>query len=364
MKDCLIWIGQSYATVNDYVSEAARRGCCRQVPYWPSWAKEGTRVFLAHRGDRRRSNEGVIFGYFDLKGVDVVLSQKDCDEYKKITAEASAATVDGSYNLKEFWSSANGRNNLKKFDQFWRKKLPRNRLPFKRRPIKAQMNSQEAEDDSIINFLLGFLISCERRPKTDEHFGYGISTDQTALEEARDCAPDGLRTGPDKADTYIIIDSKRRRKKAGPSFYFVDSLTRWIDEAFCKWLKKEIQKAIRRATSRIDDKAVRVVRADYLAQQRDSAASEWRRRNRQRGVREFEEVLKNAAKLRHGSRILPQHTSFTGRRGAMVLFAKPYPFFRKSPQAAFRGVMRVDGDQLLDRVSKGGKKRARIALRH
>lgn len=72
--DSLLWIGSRY-TIPRFVHEAMERGCCRKVPSRPAWLAEGGRhrVFLAHQDDLSHQH-GVIFGYFELAGVDEVIS--------------------------------------------------------------------------------------------------------------------------------------------------------------------------------------------------------------------------------------------------------------------------------------------------
>ena len=85
--DALIWIGQSYTGIlcdqnncyripytrrtRCYVHEAAKRGCCRKIPFFPKWATpRRTRVFLAHRDAQQQASRGVIFGYYDLAWIE------------------------------------------------------------------------------------------------------------------------------------------------------------------------------------------------------------------------------------------------------------------------------------------------------
>ena len=38
--------------------------------------------------------------------------------------------------------------------------------------------------------------------------------------------------------------------------------------------------------------------------------------------------------------------------GELVVFKRPFPIFEKAPQAAFRGICRIDGDKLIDQIKK------------
>jgi hypothetical protein len=73
--DGLIWIGNApgkYRTVDEFVKEAALRGCCRQLPFIPKWVVPGkSKIFLVHRDNHKLSSRGSIFGYFVLYKLEV-----------------------------------------------------------------------------------------------------------------------------------------------------------------------------------------------------------------------------------------------------------------------------------------------------
>lgn len=100
--DCLIWIGRSYPTVQDFVAEARLLGCSRKVPCWPAWLRQGSRIFLAHHADAEGPAQGVVFGYYRLGGVDVILRRKDYERYR---AASPAERV-------EFWGKTRPRGGL------------------------------------------------------------------------------------------------------------------------------------------------------------------------------------------------------------------------------------------------------------
>lgn len=89
--DYLIWVGESYSRVlcgskkstcaipfkkgtsDCYIHEAEWRGCCRKVPQIPPLAITGrTRIFLAHKDRLQKKEQGRIFGYYILKGIEVI----------------------------------------------------------------------------------------------------------------------------------------------------------------------------------------------------------------------------------------------------------------------------------------------------
>lgn len=80
-NDILMWIGYAgYPTIEDFVSEADRRGISKRISRVPKNLELGkTRVFLAH--DEGVKGDAVIFGYFTVEKVEVLVEEeKDLDE--------------------------------------------------------------------------------------------------------------------------------------------------------------------------------------------------------------------------------------------------------------------------------------------
>jgi len=263
--DCLVWVGRSYPTIADYIKEAETRGCCRQVPSWPSWITPGvSRVFLAHHGNSNDPGKGVVFGYYAIAGVDVIVPP-------------------GSGPLK---TPAQINHSLRSW--------PVNPPP------------------QVPNFPVPG--------------GFAISTIQTELEEARDCPPDGLRLSPKKARGHR------------PALYLVDRLERAIAERFRDWLTLELRGLSGSAKSR------------KLEVLRSVAASKTRNRKRQAGHPEFIRIM--AAEARRTRCRVPRGTPRATVHGALVVFHPPYPSFERRPVAAFRGLIRIDGRDLLEQIKR------------
>lgn len=263
--DCLLWIGRSYPTIADYIKEATRRGCCRQVPAWPSWVVPGvSRVFLAHHGTSRDRARGEIFGYFILAGVDVIVP-----------------------------------------------------------PGCPPLETPEQINIRIRSWPVNPPPSIPRVPLPG---GFVISTVQTELEEARDCPPDGLRISPKKAPGHR------------PALYFVDRLERAIADRFQKWLTAELRDASGKGGK--------------LSMLRKLAKSTTRKRRRQAGHPAFIDIM--SAEARKVRDRVPKHlVGHATTHGALLVFRQPYPFFERKPIAAFRGFIRVDGDDLLRQITSG-----------
>lgn len=332
--DCLIWVGQSYRTVAAFVKEAQRRGCCRQVPGWPSWIMPGkTRVFLAHHDGRGKASEGVIFGYFVVGGVDIVMRPSDCAEYKKIWASVNSLTDGGPVPLGHpFWNSEEGMKCAQQMLDFWRKrgvKLPF-RLPPSGKVPKSPSSGARHAANQLWNFLVDLLVSCEPNYRSPHGGGLGISTDFTAFEETRLCGEDGLRIGPVRHHS----SHRKSRNNGRPAVYLVDALTRAVDEAFCKLLKEVLKQKKTRSSG--------------------TKSGKRSRQNRPPGSLDFQKAIKSA---RHDLG-LPADS----RKGKLTLFAQPFPAFKRFPQASFRGVLRVAGDELLQRIEESGHVRVPLVV--
>jgi nucleoid DNA-binding protein len=145
-------------------------------------------------------------------------------------------------------------------------------------------------DGDVVDFIVDLLLGCEN----DD--GYGISTDQGDLEEDRLCGD----------------------RSTHGALYFVDDLAREIDEALCELLKELLK----------DD-----------------------RRPRRRRRSHFDEVVEQArSTLREETTVPKELADIAEPRGRLVVFKRPYPTYGHIPQAFFRGLLRVEGDELLRQI--------------
>jgi DNA-binding protein HU-beta len=318
-KDCLIWVGQSYKTVGSFIKEAEKRGCCRKVPFWPSWAIPGeTRVFLAHPDGSERTDQGSIFGYFYLYGVDIILNQKDIDTYK---------------GLIERHRQTRARSDLIQLIQFWSKKFPRGGLPVN----FSSSTSSDGDDDALIDFLLDVLISCETEPSPNGGGGYIISNDQTTLEEGRLCSEE---VGGVRRIIFRVSDEEIYR----PPLYFVDVLTRTIDTFFCDLLKELIKELLKKGECETKEECFEKLEKIAAIKGADGC---------RRGIDQVQAALQKVSEMKREWVIPPKgmkdHVEI---HGALITFKEPYPVYRRMPQAAFQGIERIDGDNLLKKIAE------------
>jgi nucleoid DNA-binding protein len=301
-SDCLLWIDGPYKTAAQFFSEAESRGCCRRMGTWPSWARPGkTRVFLAHRDGHRRTDTGSIIGYFTLAGVGVLFKPEDYHEY--------GALVD------DYRAASEGKADPEPLLDYWRAE--------KRKPPRGVPGGSLAHDDDfLVDLIVDFLVDCGRAGS-----GYAIPLDLASLEAERVCGA--------RSDDGAI--------------YFVDELARDIDSRFCKLLETLIEEALNDRPKR--DRAK--VRRDVVKALKKRLV---RSKGRSTGIAEFGEAVERSAARRRSVTPIPRPLAGIAKRlGGLVVFESPYPSFRRVPQAAFRGYLRVDGDELLVRIGTRAK---------
>ncbi len=317
-RDCLDWVGKPYS-IASFAAEAETRGCCRKVSGWPRWLEPGkSRVYLAHRGRLKPAEKGVIFGYYDLAGADVVMSP--------ITGAESLLLGEGpggKDDLREFWeaelstSLGSGRSDGRK--------RPRSRPdPYR---------------DDLIDFIVDLLIDCSQ-PPLPVPGGKMVSTFQSSLEAARCCGfrPGGEVAPGDRSDADFWWSQTS-------AVYLVDGLTRGIDESFCELLKKLIKDAVKEAGKSLE--AIKSLHRNLLAEAEGRPA----RSGRRRGAKVFDQALEQAVAKGGFTPTVP--SGLEGHchlQGALVLFDPPYPTYHQRPSASFRGYQRIDGDDLLNQI--------------
>jgi len=95
--DLVMWVGGSYYTIESYIKEANRFGCCKRIAGLPQDIVVGkSRVFLVHDvsdWDRRQKKKGLprLFGYFTINGILVVGAEELMKKEGVQVISASAA---------------------------------------------------------------------------------------------------------------------------------------------------------------------------------------------------------------------------------------------------------------------------------
>lgn len=328
-NDCLIWVGQSYPTISDFLNEVKSRGCCRKVPFWPAWARRGqTRVFLAHHDGLAAPDRGVIFGYFPLGGVDIVFTPEDNEDFAAVLDSCRAAN--GDLESPAHWESEAGTRCAELMIGFWRQRAPDDPLPFKLQDWKSDL-------PDFIHFFLDLFVHSDRGDGLGS-CALPLSTQQTALEEPRFCPLEGVRLAP--------------ARSGRPSFYFVDHLARWIDRTFHALLEARVARALEDGEHRTRCECFEALAAGLQAAHDG---------DRGRGLPEYQEaVARAAARLASLEELAaPVLRPYERRCGTMVMFKPPYPFYKSIPHASFRGLVQIDGDELLRQIERSRRYRSK-----
>jgi len=363
--DYLIWIGQSYSSVlcrrkkstcanpfievssHCYIHEAEWRGCCRKVPLIPKLAITGrTRIFLAHKDGLRNKELGRIFGYYILKGIEIIKGvsrplSMPMQNFKMITTPHGMVVRGEGWNGKKLETS----------------KVIDDRLPMlEPRPEceEGAIKEKECSDGSFITTHVcvdgnwkktnakcddnGEEDGCENGAfqfQSCNGGGYVISHvcvngkwEKTDAECPKPNPPEQTMFEPERACSLRL---KPR------SIYLVDALARDITANFKYNLK--------------DDGLIE----DYMNAKTELEKEEFIKRGRKLFV---DSVTNVKLKRNIYTKIPEELTNRAELQGEFVLFNKR-TIFEKYPSASFRGIMGIDGDKIIEQVSKG---KARIDI--
>lgn len=339
--DFLIWVGQPkklsayaekvngearvvgpprYKITNGYIKEAMELGCCRRIRQLPSWAVPGkSRVFLVHRGPHKEPDKGSIFGYYVLKRIEFIAQQKGPDPLEQYR-DKSPWSDKYREEFKKGVESCRGSDDEKacimdKYPERLKDNLLRDvcreRIKFSGRPSKKY---KDPFDELIDEILKEFMKKCwEELMERMDNDDYAIVTREQALMAA------GLGC------------SKREVPGAA---YLVNALFGETTDAFheklYRWLEQEgphMYPGVSREKliEKLEETESKIIYPEE-------------------GIELFREAKREVHELRKLE------------VGELVLLDKPYPSFQRYPSAAFRGYFRIDGDKLLDRINKGGKR--------
>lgn len=394
-----------------YVHEAERRGCCRKVPFKPEWMEPGkSRIFLAHRDDQKAHSKGRIFGYFVLAGVEEVapartiplLLSRDVRQVggdpgtgdlmlrvfradlgtELSNAKIEAVSETGDRLVVEGTTGKGGGyliSNLpvKRYELTVstpgyeagttpgicvteKRKLSLDIYVTPRKPREKDKLTRKCWDGSMIVthvFLKGRWVktdeTCPPIPKLPRPPKRRVILqncwDGSEIVVARWEGGQWVSTGakcpkfpvwpepghPDDeppVDENIFEEHRDCSLRLKPrGIYLMDALAKEISTAFhCAPKLRRIQR-------------------EYLR-----AKSDTERLNITIGARHVFNVLVNdiLRDRRRKTCIPPGLSRWTEPRGELVLF-KDWPVLERKPQAAFRGLLRIDGNRLIERIKQG-----------
>ena len=359
--DYLIWVGKSYlrvlcskqptcaipfnnGTSHCYIHEAEWRGCCRKVPQIPPLAITGqTRIFLAHRDRLKKSEQGRIFGYYILKGIEVIKGvskplSMPMQNFREIK------TPQGMVMKAQCWDGS----------RIETSKIIDERSPMLEPCPECEEGAKKEKKCADKTFITTHMCVDGYWKKTTEK-----CDDDNGVEE--ECEDGKLKFQPcdkSKVISHICIDGEwvetraecpkpntpeqtmfeteracSLRLKPG-SIYFVDALTSDITAQFRENLKTENIKENYLKAKTESEKEALIIKGRKLFI--DTVDEVKRKRNI---YTKIPEELANKAKL----------------RGEFVFFNNK-TVFEKYPSASFLGILKIDGDKIIEQVSEGKSK--------
>lgn len=298
LTDLVTWVGSgAYPTIEDYITEANSRGCCRRMPYLPGWVIPGkTRVFLVHQGDQPKNGDtGVLFGYYTLNRIQYV------------RPGPALVLFGGGHDLRDYhpvWVHPRRPSPHTIRQHFGHWVLEKEYIIIKKREPEDPLDALlETLWDELLDWLL-------------ENLTEQVPDWMIEWEPGRMCGDRG----------------------EGAPYYMDDRAAEYYD-----WLKDFIEWLLEEDEEESDGEIVKV-------------RYHWHDVEGER-VKVDVQVPPAHRRLRKGfspnGRVcvdcLPKTWSHDVH--GLVLFEKPYPIYHRPPKALFRGFDRVDGDALLARVT-------------
>lgn len=318
--DFIVWIGQTkvYKSIDDYIKEAERLGCCRRIPQVPSWAvPEKSRVFLVHRGNHKALNRGSIFGFYILKRIEIITGKQGPDPVKR----NKGRILWSNKYYEELKEAANG-NKVEK-------KLKRNFLrDISTGKIDLGYEEPEVGDDDKIDRIRKLLKNIleevwnEYKEWLESEYYKIVPTEQSEMAGGLGCS---------------------RRTTPG-AVYLVDTLASEINDAFHRKLYEWLaEKGKEQHPGKSREQLLEILKK-----------TENKAIYPEEGVSLFRDAHKEVLTKRAPERVIPDPLKGKAHsRGELVVFDKPYPIFQRSPYAAFRGYFRINGDQLIKQIIDG-----------
>lgn len=377
--DAILWIGQSYSEIlcdqnlgliseycyikgmrkhRCYVHEAEMRGCCRKIPQRPVWLVPGkSRMFLMYRDESSRER-GLLFGYFVLRRFEHIVnkdygklfaSRESIPWVEEVCQEIISTVLEKieTARIVEIRGCHRGfiESTLRKeFEKHWKKGLRGHLIrrkgydvTIRPRPTKKPQwpsSDDELLDEELTDFLEDLLEDAIQEwvdERIKELSSKGFDPEKYPWPEA-----DDDHENASNGDVLVLRNEANyeeprycsKRLKVG-SIYAVDALTAAITDAFVQELSGKRPTTIK-AGEDLFRETLKRVRQQY-----------------QDGT-----LTKLDARIQDHAEI----------RGELVVFKRPYPVFERKPRAAFRGLLRVDGDKLLEEVAKHYQLLPRIGI--
>lgn len=349
--DALLWIGNApgkYQTANEFVKEAQLRGCCRQLPFVPSWTKFGkTKVFLAHRDKHKTPKRGSIFGYFVLHRIEIIMDNQFVQDLREKQKTNSLWPCD----TQEYTKSV----------EKWKKETPTPEEIKRRLKKKLKRNH-------VPNIVKGE--TC-RKPSSEEYDGDTINLIEDLLEELQNEILKKIQKGfleINKDDLivewpYSLVESEGGRgcsiRKGPGSVYAVDALCAAIHDSYRQLLQQYLLAESKKSGKDSQD----ILQS--IRKENQQSWKGWLKRSPMWSAQSLLKLYKGpfyeAVKIHYygwhpkcsGD---PRLRDKTHRCGELIVFNKPYPILESTPQAAFMGIWHINGDKLIDQIVEHDEK--------
>ena len=312
-----------YSSINGYIKEAMELGCCRRIPQLPSWVVPGRScVFLVHQGNHKRLDRGSIFGYYVLKRIEFISKQSRSSimeqcmdgfpwsnkfylEFKK-RARTCKGAADQELCIRNKWPE--------KLKREFPREVCRGEIEF---PHRFPENYIDDSDDPFVE-----MVNTVFRDQMNEF----------SNELMKELHLDHYEVVPQEVAGGGGGLGCSKRKDLG-AVYLVNALSSEITDAyhkkFCYWLEHE-------------------------------GRQEYPGASRKKLIEKLKETESKIIYPEEGNKLFREakREVLAGRKpkaGELVLFDEPYPIFQRSPRTFFRGYLHIDGEELLEKITRGGK---------
>jgi len=352
--DGLLWIGSSYKFIDCertencaiptgaecFVHEAEWRGISRKVSHVPKWVVPNkTRIFLAHRGGCEMPQEGKIFGYFILTRVEILSTFKNLASSPDIDQKLGSPKPEGEGQLTvTVYDSSTGRQIRGATVQAEQAESAPVKGSEKHGHYQLDLASGECQlKISLQGYrttsLAGVKVPSGKRRKVDLYL-----KPQGRMEQ-KDVGWDLTEIAKDlyklvDIDNEIFVPHRSCSLRLRPrAVYLVDALCAEITDSFSRELDRtEIGKRYQSAVNEGD-------REVYVMEGRAS----------------FPQVVESVRQNRRSATEIRSTLEGAELRGELVVFRKPV-IFERFPRAAFRSLQHIDGEHLLEQISRGDSK--------
>lgn len=354
--DFLIWVGQTYKNVEDYILEASKQGCCRRIQGFPLEVVPGlSRVFLVHKDSREECTQGSLFGFYYVDRVEIITSSKVLESIESLKNKWAEDFFNKFFNSFGKHRDDFNEGDEEKRDNIAKKIRKRVRKSwgrsYPRRVAKGEIRDSKPTGGDPYDDIMREIFS----EILEELFNYLLDKLKTH----------DIQLLSREEHTELQGGAGCSKRKTIGAVYLVDSLFREIGDKFQSELQTHLE-----GLSEED-------RINFLKNQKDTEASRkeiypeegielWRicqketlmnRKSRTEILKElrdkaeiakrklyWDEISKRLKREKFGNE---EEVKFEGE---LVVFRKPYPIYEHLPKAAFRGYRRIDGAYLLRQI--------------